>query len=247
MHRAKQFNVPLEAFVGILLPVAASLLKIGTQLEIDVSTDYRCPPILWTGLVGESGANKSPIFDTLIRPLEGLQAQADEFYRIEFTQYEDELEDWQRRLKEERGNKPTSPVQREYYLQDATVEAIAACLSTQPDRSVVIPIDEFAGFFNGFNQYRSGGKGNDRQKFLSAYDGRAIKVNRKGGNRVSLPRTSISLTGTIQPCVLRKLMGDLNEVDGFWARFLWISLPLTRMPAPSEGNSSDLFGILKSL
>jgi hypothetical protein len=247
MHRTKQFNVPLESFVGILLPVAASLLKVGTQLEIAVSTDYRSPPILWTGLVGESGANKSSIFDSLLRPLEWLQVQADEIYQLEFAQYEAELEDWQKRSKEERGNKPTPPVRREYYLQDVTVEGIATCLSLQPDRGTVISIDEFAGFFNGFNQYRSGGKGNDRQKFLSAYDGRPIKVNRKAGNRISLPQTSISLTGTIQPCVLKKLMSDLAEVDGFWARFFWIPLPLTEMPPPSEGVNYDLSGILRSL
>ncbi|MEP0921217.1 DUF3987 domain-containing protein [Leptolyngbya sp. ST-U4] len=246
-HRAKQFNVPLEAFVGLLLPVAASLLQVGTQLEINADLEYRCPPILWTGLVGESGANKSPIFHTLLSPLEDLQAEADEIYKLESKQYEEELEDWQSCPKEKRENKPAPPVQREYFLQDATMEAIAACLGTQPDRGIVIPIDEFAGFFNGFNQYRSGGRGNDRQKFLSAYDGRAIKVNRKAGSRVSLTRTSISLTGTIQPCVLQKLMGDLNEVDGFWARFLWIALPLTKMPAPGGGVHSNLFGLLKSL
>ena len=79
------------------------------------------------------------------------------------------------------------------------------------------------------------------------YIPKAIKVNRKAGNRISLTQTAISLTGTIQPCVLRKQMGDLNEVDGFWARFLWIQLPLTRMPAPGEGVSYDLSGLLRSL
>lgn len=246
-YRAQQFNVPLEAFIGLLLPIAASLLEVGTQLEIAASTDYRCSPILWTGLVGESGANKSPIFNTLIRPLIRLQAAADEIYQLEFAQYEDELEDWQKTSKEERGSKPALPVQREYYLQDATLEAIAACSSSQPNRGVVIPIDELAGFFNGFNQYRSGGKGNDRQKFLSSYNGDAIKVNRKSGNRISLAQTSISLTGTIQPCVLRKHMADLDDIDGFWARFLWVPLPLSKMPPPGEGCSFDLSELLQAL
>jgi len=107
-------------------------------------------------------------------------------------------------------------------------------LSSQPERGIVIPIDEFAGLFNGFNQYRAGGRGNDRQKFLSAYDGKPIKVNRKSGSRISISQTAISLTGTIQPCVLRKQMSDLEEVDGFWARFAWIPLPLTEMPPPGR-------------
>ncbi|MBD2028180.1 DUF3987 domain-containing protein, partial [Leptolyngbya sp. FACHB-711] len=246
-HRAKQFNVPLEAFVGILLPICAASLKIGTELEISSASDYRCPPILWTGLVGESGANKSPILDSLFRPLANLQAQADEFYQLELAQYEEALETWQNAPKGNRGQKPTPPVQREYYLQDTTLEAIASCLGLQPQLGIVISSDELAGLFNGFNQYRSGGRGNDRQKFLTVYNGGAIKVNRKSGNRISLAQTSISLTGTIQPIVLQKLMRDLDEVDGFWARFLWIPLPLTEMPPPGEGVRCDLFQLLRSL
>jgi Protein of unknown function (DUF3987) len=157
------------------------------------------------------------------------------------------LEEWQKCPNGERSKKPIPPAQQEYYLQDATLEAIAACLSSQPDRGVVIPIDELSGFFNGFNQYRSGGKGSDRQKYLSAYNGGAIKVNRKSGNRVSLTQTSISLTGTIQPGVLRRQMSDLDEVDGFWARFIWIPLPLTEMPPPGEGVHHDLSGLLRRL
>lgn len=247
MHRAKQFNVPLETFIGILLPLAASLLRLDTQLEISAASAYRCSPILWSGLVGESGTNKSPIFDTLLEPMQELQAQEDEIYTLQNEQYEDELEDWQKSSKEERGNKPTPPAQREYYLLDTTLEAIADCLSRQPGRGVVIPVDEFAGFFNGFNQYRAGGKGSDRQKFLSAYNGGALKVNRKVGKRIFIAKTSISLAGTIQPCVLRKLMSDLDEVDGFWARFLWIPLPLTEMPPPDDEAGCNLFGVLQSL
>jgi hypothetical protein len=175
MQRAKQFHVPVEAFIAILLPIAASLLKIGTRLDIAESTDYSCPPILCFVLLDESGANKSPILDTLLRSLEKLQAQADESHQLNIAQYDEEVENWQTCPKEKQGNKPIVPVQREYYLQDATWEAIALCLSTQSNRGIVIPLDEFASLFNELNQYRPGGKGNDRQKYLSAYRGGAIK------------------------------------------------------------------------
>lgn len=242
-----RFNVPLEAFVGVLLPIASSLLKVDTRIEIDAATNFRPPPILWMGLVGESGTTKSPIIDKLLEPLARLQVEADTAYQLDFDDYKDELETWQTLDKEKRGAKPAAPIQREYFFQDATFEALSDCLSKQPNRGVVVAVDELAGLFNGFNQYRSHGRGNDLQKWLSLYDGRPIKINRKTGNRISLPQTLVSLTGTIQPCVLQKHMENLNEVDGFWPRYFWIRVPLTKMPPPGEGSVFDLLGLLRGL
>ncbi|MBM0740411.1 DUF3987 domain-containing protein [Phormidium sp. CLA17] len=244
---ATRLNVPLEAFIGVVLPITASLLKVGTRVEIDVTTNFRPPPILWTGLVGESGATKSPIFDCLLGPLAELQIEADADYQLKFDNYKDELENWQALDKKERGNKPVAPIQREYVFQDATLEGVFDCLSRQPDRGAIIANDELAGLFNGFNQYRPHGRGNDLQKWLSLYDGKPIKINRKTGNRISLSQTQVSLTGTIQPCVLQKHMENVNEVDGFWPRYFWIRLPLTKMPPPGEGSNYDLSGLLRGL
>ncbi|MBD2207551.1 DUF3987 domain-containing protein [Calothrix sp. FACHB-1219] len=246
-HLAKRFNIPLETFIGVLLPVAASLLRVNTCIQIDATTNFRPPPILWMGLVGETGATKSPIFNSILSPLEELQADAEDTYQRELAQYKQELATWQKLPKDERGDMPTEPFPREYYLQDATMEAIADCLSKQANRGVILAIDELAGFFAGFNKYRSSGQGNDRQIWLSAYNGQSIKINRKTGPRVSISRTSVSVAGTIQPCVVQKHMGDLNEDDGFWSRFLWILLPLTKMPRPSQEATHNLSALLQTL
>ncbi|QLE41160.1 DUF3987 domain-containing protein [Nostoc sp. C052] len=139
------------------------------------------------------------------------------------------------------------PVPREYYLQDATLEAIADCLSKQPNRGVLVAIDELARLFAGFNQYRPQGRGNDRQKCLSAYDGKPIKINRKTRPRVSISCTSVSVVGTIQPCVLLRQMSNLEEDDGFWSRYLWIQLPLTKMPPPGAKTIHNLSVLLQKL
>lgn len=247
VQRAKQFNVPVETFLTVLLSIAASLLKIGTFLEIDASSDFRCAPILWAGLVGESGATKSPIFSSLLKPLEGLQAKADKAYEVDFAQYHESLATWQKKPKSSREVEPKLPAPREYYLQDLTLEAMYDCLSKQPGIGLLLAVDELASLFNGFNQYRAGGKGNDRQRVLSLYDGRALKVNRRSSNRISLSHTSVSLIGTIQPCVLHKFMRDLSEVDGYWARFFWVILPLTEMPAPGGTGGHNLSLLLQGL
>ncbi|MEO1126237.1 MAG: DUF3987 domain-containing protein [Cyanobacteria bacterium J06639_16] len=49
----------------------------------------------------------------------------------------------------------------------------------------------------------------------------------------------MSVTGTIQPEVLKDLMGA-GDADGFWSRFLWVRLPLRRLPAPDDGPKIDL-------
>lgn len=244
---AKQFNVPLETFIGVFLPVAASLLRVNTCIEIDAATNFCPPTILWMGLVGETGTTKSPILNSILNPLEKLQADAEEKYQCNLAQYQQELAQWHKLSKDDRGDMPTEPVPREYYLQDATVEAIADCSSKQPNRGFIVAIDELAGLFAGFNQYRPQGKGNDRQKWLSAYDGKAIKINRKTGPRVSVSRTSVSVVGTIQPFVLRKQMGDLKEDDGFWPRYMWIQVPLTEMPPPGGERIYKLSDLLQKL
>ncbi|WP_414753191.1 DUF3987 domain-containing protein [Anabaena sp. CCY 9910] len=244
---AKQFNVPIETFIGVLLPVAASLLKVSTCIEIDSATNFYPPAILWMGLVGETGATKSPILNSILNPLEKLQADAEDAYQRDSAQYRQELAQWQKLSKDKRGDMPTEPIPQEYYLQDITSEAIADCLSKQPNRGVIVAVDELAGLFAGFNQYRPQGKGNDRQKWLSAYDGKPIKINRKTVPRVLISRTSVSVVGTIQPCVLRRHMGNLEEDDGFWPRYMWIQLPLTEMPPPGNETSHNLSLVLQNL
>ena len=240
---AERLNIPEIVFVAFLLPIAASLLPVGTQIEIDPLTNFQVSPILWVGLVGESGSTKSVPYRILLAPLGKIQTESNQRYQAISELYKADLENWEKTPKEDRGIKPESPVRREYYFQDATIESVADVLSMQPDRGIVEAIDELLGWFNGLNQYRRG-QGNDRQKWLSSYDGDAIKVNRKNSAPIHIPQTAISLLGTIQPCVLRKQMSSGDDVDGLWARFWWVSLPLTKMPPPGEGPSCNIHELL---
>jgi len=78
-----------------------------------------------------------------------------------------------------------------------------------------------------------------------------MKVDRSSGRRMFLTHTPVSILGTIQPDVLKQQMGDLYTVDGLWQRFLWVNLPVTRLPAPSDGIkchiSELLLGIYRRL
>jgi len=237
---ARAFNIPEVVLVSALLPIAASLLRVGTKIEIAAATEFYPPPIIWTGIIAESGATKSPIFKILTKPLKVLQAEAEEDYKAKLKVYDLLLEKYE--AAKDKGEKPEKPVPRNYFFQDFTTEGLALSLEGTT-HGTMIAVDELAEMLAGFNQYK-GGKGNDRQKWLTIYDSGGMKVDRSSGKRMFLTHTPVSILGTIQPDVLKQQMGDLYTVDGLWQRFLWVNLPVTRLPAPSNGVTCNISELL---
>jgi CRISPR-associated protein Cmr3 len=256
----KQCAIPLEKVAGwlgttpvamltTLYPVIASLLRVGTKLELIKATNFYALPIIYTGIVAESGSGKSPAQKTIIKPLFELQAEAEAEYQQQLENYEQELEQW-KKSKEGKGQPPAKPVPREYYTTDATSEAIALILSQQPHLGLFGWFDELVSLFKSQGQYK-GGRGADGEKILSGRDGTGLKVNRASGKRISVECSSYSITGSIQPQVLQQMMGDFSDANGQWARFLWSVMPIQPAPYPDGAivyNISDLLkGIYKRL
>ena len=237
----RSFNLPSEVCLGAILPIAASLIPAKTKLLVSRSTNFEVCPILWTCYVAGSGAAKSPMLRTFKRPLDKLQAEAYQSYVSQKENYETALDHYSNASKDERGEKPRPPKMTHFYVGDFTRESLVEITGTQtqPDRGLTIVMDEFVGFMQTLDQYR-GGKGGDRAWWLSAYDGGALSSVRKGSDPLYSPQSSLSLTGTIQPSVLKREMGNSSDVDGFWSRILWAPIPETRMPAPDESQSSDI-------
>ncbi|MHC5827764.1 MAG: DUF3987 domain-containing protein, partial [Nostoc sp.] len=79
--------------------------------------------------------------------------------------------------------------------------------------------DELAGLFKTRNQYR-GGLGADEEQELDQFNGSAIIYDRSEKS-VCLPKSAISRTGSIQWEVLAAMMGDHNDYNGNFARWLF--------------------------
>jgi Protein of unknown function (DUF3987) len=215
------------AMLLTLLPIIASLARVGTKLELIQATGFYALPILYTGIVCESGGAKSPTQKTILRPLLELQAEAD-------RDHHHQLQDWEA-LPPEASKKP--PLPREYVTQDVTREAIALIQSQQPDRGFIGWLDELSAIIGSQNQYRNG-RGTDREALLTGRDGTGIKVNRASGKRIVSPISAYSITGGTQPDTLRHLMGDFSDGSGQWARFLWCLMPIKRTPYPEPEDAS---------
>jgi hypothetical protein len=87
-------------------------------------------------------------------------------------------------------------------------------------RGVCLTVDEIAGWVGSFNQYKAGGKGSDRDFWLSNWTGKSWTVVRKNlaEGYSTIPHPFVSVLGGIQPDRLGDLVG---KDDGFLERVLF--------------------------
>ncbi len=222
---ARGLNLPVEAYYLAVLCVAAGLIPNPTRLMLDPRFQFSAPPILWGGLVGETGSGKSHIINTLTQPLRDIQGEYSIRYQHQLEAYQSALQQYKRR-KNEDAEEPSRPKPISLYCSNYTLEAVAQILGNQPDRGLLVTPDELAVFLRSMDAYRKG-KGADRAHWLSLYNGDALKVDRKTSEQIFVRYTSVSLIGGIQPCILQKLwQEDRDFGDGLWSRFAWVKIPL---------------------
>jgi hypothetical protein len=243
---AKWMGTSSSALLTTLYAVIGSLLKVGTKLELIKATDFYALPVIYTGLVNESGSGKSPAQKTILKPLFALQAETDAEYKEKLRQYQRDLGDWKRNPPDSDEPAPSQPIPREYYTTDATSEAIALIQSQQPDCGFLGWFDELPALFKSQGQYKNG-RGADGEKILSGRDGTGFKVNRASGKRLVVEQSAYSITGGLQPSVLRQMMGDFTDANGQWARFLWTVMPVQPAPYPDDAIAFDISGLLKGI
>ena len=114
---------------------------------------------------------------------------------------------------------PEKPIMERTLVEDTTVEALAVVLEGTP-RGVLAMRDELSGWVRSMDQYKAGGKGADRQFWLSAWSNSYASVDRKGREEpLILPRSFVSVFGAIQPKVLPEL--GAGREDGMMDRVLF--------------------------
>jgi hypothetical protein len=77
---------------------------------------------------------------------------------------------------------PRRPTAERVHVNDTTIEALIQILKENP-RGVMLERDELVGWVKSMDQYKAGGKGAERQYWLSAWSNRPVSVDRKGQSR----------------------------------------------------------------
>jgi hypothetical protein len=222
---------PAYVALGVLAGLAAS---IGNTRRIKLKGSWCEPSVFWTATVGESGTWKSPALDVALAPLHRLQGKAIDEYRIEKKAYDEEIERYiqakrsrKRTPTEEELTRPDPPIPWRILCSDVTVEALASLLQNSP-RGLLLVRDELSGWIKGFDQYKSA-QGADAAHFLSMHRAGDLLVDRKTNSEIVYVRhAAVSVTGGIQPRVLKRVLGEEHLDNGLAARLLLAMPP--RLP-----------------
>lgn len=239
-------GISAEAYLVPLLSFASSLLSSSMRIEANQATNFYQPFIIYAGLVCETGSKKSPIIEVFLKPLNKLQQEEEKRYKEAKTTYDQELKEWKDSKEEDKGEPPIPPQVREFYVKNATHEALNEIRGTQTSGFVYV-LDELSALIKTYGAYK-GGRGTDKESVLSGFDGNGIKQNRAGGKRLFNPFDAMSICGATQPAILQQQMGNLEDCQGEWARFLWVLYQekLQRLPDWGSGHV-DITGTINSI
>ncbi|MEQ8849249.1 DUF3987 domain-containing protein [Botrimarina sp.] len=232
-----------ESMVG-LPGLAICAGAIGATRVAQVKKGWSEPAILWCVLIHPSGGVKSQGRKVVLEPLLAHQRRARREYEDQVLAYESLQAEHKRDLKAWEKSKdggpppeaPEKPVEIEFITSDATIEGMIRLLNNNP-RGAVLERDELAGWVLSFDTYKSGG--GDAQNWIGAHGGDYMKVNRAGlGKSLYVPHAAVSVSGTVQPEILAKVLHGEHTHSGFAARLLMAAPPL-KVKQWSEREVSD--------
>lgn len=246
---------PLRGFVNVgaktigcdasylALPLLSAVASaIGNSRRIQLKRGWSEPAIVWTAIVGESGTHKSPAIELALSAVRERQrkamrdhAQEMDTFRDDLLRYERELTEWKKSKDvNDPPAKPEQPIADRIWTDDATTEALAVLLANQW-RGLLMVRDELSGWLGGFDRYSSG-KGGDAPKWLEMFGGRPMIVDRKTSGTIYVPAAAVSITGGIQPAMLRRSLGMEHIENGLAPRLL-LAWPPQR---PKQWTEADM-------
>lgn len=213
---------------------AAGCLSDDIRVRVRPLQDWAESARIWACIIGDSGDGKSPSMRGIMRESRDLNVEIAERSKLRQAAYKDELDLYELERKEwlarrqkmdpakpagPRPVPPPKPVNEMLYFNDTTSEG----LNDQQEattRGAMCYSDEFLGWLLGMDQYKAGGKGSDRQFWLSSWDG-AEYVGIRAGKLRTIPNTGVTIIGGSQPGAIRIASQKLNlDTDGLLQRVL---------------------------
>lgn len=204
------------AYAFSLLVSASGLIDHRAKLDVNIMQQ---PGILWGAVVSPSGGGKSPVMKSggrfLFAKNEEVQKQSMEA-----------LNKWYAETAElsKKEPKPPKPRFEQLVVYDTTIEALGDVCIQNPS-GVMLFADELTGFIGQMDAYSGkNAASKDRGKYLSAFDGGSVTINRKNTNDpVLIDNFSVSILSGVQPEKLADMFSKSSAAgtsDGLFQRFL---------------------------
>jgi hypothetical protein len=220
---AESLNVDVSF---ILLPLLSALgSAIGNTRSIQLKPGFSQPPVIWTGIIGRSGARKSPALENGCFPVTEHERELARQNKTDASDYDEELATWEVKGRKEHAPKPKPKPAQTCMMDDLTLATLADAIQRNP-RGVLVRKDELSHWFASFDQYHNA-KGADVSRWLSLHSGFVFGLDRRTDERsyrIFQPR--VSITGGIQPRVLARVLTEDFFERGLPARFLFADPPM---------------------
>jgi hypothetical protein len=221
----------------VALPLlAATAGAIGNARRIQLKRGWCEPCVLWAVTVALSGDRKSPAFELGTDGLQQIEDRAFAELRAAQAEHKKALAAW--RDAGASGEKPEAPTARRLIVRDVTVQSVAMVLAENL-RGVTLARDELAAWVGGFDRF-TGGKGEEAAHWLEMHRAGKVTADRKTGEpkTVHVPRAAVSVTGTIQPGTLERILERRFFENGLAARLL-LAWPPRQLRTWSEGELDE--------
>jgi hypothetical protein len=225
IEKSKVMGADASGLAIASLTVCAAVIPDSIQLKVKRHDNWMMSTRLWTGLVGDPSAKKSPIIRQAARRLISLDLAMG-------NRYFADKERWDALSREERQT-TAAPRQTRLLIEDTTIEAAQEVLRDSPN-GVLCLRDELSGWFGSMDKYAGHrGAAMDRGFWLQAWNGGSYTYNRISRRSGIIPHLSISVLGGIQPEPMREIAEGTVD-DGLIQRII----PIMVAPATMGNDAS---------
>ncbi len=198
---------------------------IGNGRVIQIKRTWTESAAIYGAVIADSGEKKTAAIATTTGVVQKLENRLNREHDDALDEHAREMREYEVERKDAAKNghapppPPRVPIAERAHVNDTTVEALIPILKENP-RGLLLERDELVGWVKSMDQYKAGGKGSDRQFWLSIWSNRPVSVDRKGqSGPTSVLRPFIGVVGSIQPSVLPELTE--SREDGMLERFLF--------------------------
>ncbi|SNV48150.1 Uncharacterised protein [Chryseobacterium taklimakanense] len=227
-----QQNIPLEVFPEVVREIisektkqslaveflfasalAAVSIAIGNSFKVELIPGMFTNASLYVSVVAESGSGKTEGIESFLKPLLQIESENNKRFLEEEKQYQKN-----KALPLDQQQDIPKPYRKQRIMQDLTAEAFADRMEKNPG-GLGGYVDEIKGFVTSQGQYK-GGKGNDRQFWLSVWNGKKAMKDRVNQS-IFIENVFFTLIGGIQKEEASELFMKMFS-DGFAPRFLFV-------------------------
>ena len=240
MDIAHRMQCPIDFPAVAALVALSSLIGARAVVRPKQHDDWQVVPNLWGVIVGRPGVKKSPALNEALKPLNRLQGNEFEGWKILHDDWEidSKLVTMQNEANEKKAKalvtkdqeaaralltpveSPDEPKARRYIVNDATVEKLGEIMEENP-WGILSYRDELYGLLTSLDKQ---GQEGSRAFYLTSYDGnQSYTYERIIRGTTHIPRVCLAMIGGIQPGriqeYVRGAVAGGSADDGLLQRF----------------------------